>query len=214
MDKIKKVLHDERISYDKSSLSLENAATSPFVQFDQWYKEAAALKSFEANAMVLSTVNESGWPSSRVVLLKEYAQEGFVFFSNYESRKGEELRKNSKVSVLFFYEQQQRQIRITGEAKMLSDEENDAYFYSRPLKSQYGAMVSPQSQRINQKKDLEEAAAKMLSDNKKPQRPKSWGGYIIKPTSFEFWQGRPSRLHDRICYELQNKEWQKYIIAP
>lgn len=214
MDKFKKSLHHERKNYDKSSLSIDNTAASPFLQFDQWYKEAASLGTFEANAMVVSTVDAKGAPSSRVVLLKEYSNEGFVFFSNYNSHKGKDIQLNSKASILFFYEQLQRQIRIQGELLRLSDEENDAYFYTRPLESQYGAMVSPQSQRIESKRDLEDAVKELLASNKKPQRPESWGGYILKASSFEFWQGRPSRMHDRICYELENHLWQKFQIAP
>lgn len=214
MDSLKKNLHHERKSYDKDSLSLSNAAESPFSQFDDWYKEAAALGTFEANAMVLSTSSLKGLPSSRVVLLKEYSKEGFVFFSNYDSRKGAELNSNDHVAILFFYEQLQRQIRIEGKVEKLSEKENDAYFYSRPIESQYGAMASPQSQAIESKEALEKAVEELVKSNKKPQRPVSWGGYIVKAVNFEFWQGRPNRLHDRICYQLINNTWQKIQIAP
>jgi pyridoxamine 5'-phosphate oxidase len=207
-------LHHERKTYDKASLSLANAADNPFLQFDLWYKEAADLGGFEANAMVISTASLKGLPSSRVVLLKEYSNEGFVFFSNYNSRKGAELALNNQISILFFYEQLQRQIRIEGHVEKLSDQQNDDYFYSRPLESQYGAMVSPQSELIEDKQALESAAQDLMKSNKKPHRPASWGGYIVKARNFEFWQGRPSRLHDRICYQLKNKIWQKNQIAP
>ena len=177
-------------------------------------KKLMILGGFEANAMVLSTVSTVGFPSSRMVLLKEYSNAGFVFFSNYNSRKGMELASNKQVSILFFYEQLQRQIRIEGQVEKLSNQENDDYFYSRPLESQYGAMVSPQSRAIDNKEALEDAVEELIKSNKKPQRPASWGGYIVKAINFEFWQGRPNRLHDRICYELNNKIWHKIQIAP
>lgn len=214
MDKLKKSLHDERKTYDKSTLSLEGSSSNPFLQFDLWYKEASKIGGFEANAMVLSTASPAGVPNSRVVLLKEYSTEGFVFFTNYNSHKGEELMQNKHVALLFFYEQLQRQIRILGQVERLSAQANDAYFYSRPIESQYGAMVSPQSERIENKNVLEEKVLEYIRLNKKPQRPESWGGYIVKAISFEFWQGRPSRMHDRICFELNNKTWQKFQIAP
>jgi pyridoxamine 5'-phosphate oxidase len=209
-----KNLHHERKTYDKASLSLLNTEANPFSQFDAWYKEAHDIGGFEANAMVLSTVSTVGFPSSRMVLLKEYSNAGFVFFSNYNSRKGMELASNKQVSILFFYEQLQRQIRIEGQVEKLSNQENDDYFYSRPLESQYGAMVSPQSRVIDNKEALEDAVKELIKSNKKPQRPASWGGYIVKAINFEFWQGRPNRLHDRICYELNNKIWHKIQIAP
>lgn len=209
----KENLHAQRRSYDKHVLSLESATDNPFSQFDLWYKEAAALESFEANAMVISSVKDN-IPQSRVVLLKEYSENGFVFFTNYESNKGRELASNPNVSVLFFYEEMQRQIRIIGKAQKISEADSDAYFYSRPLASQYGAMISAQSQEIVSKDDLEAKLESYIASNKKPQRPKHWGGYLIVASYFEFWQGRPSRMHDRICYDKINDAWRKFQVAP
>ena len=215
-ENINQNLHQERKVYKKSSLSIDNTENNPISQFDIWYQEAAALKTFEANAMVLSTVDDKGFPHSRIVLLKSYSDKGFIFYSNYNSLKGRDLEKNPKVSLLFFYEQMERQIRISGEVVKLSEEENDQYFYSRPLESQLGAMVSPQSSIIPSKKILEVELEKLKNSNKKPQRPKHWGGYLIKASYFEFWQGRPSRLHDRICFERHHSDefWNKFTIAP
>lgn len=212
---VKKKLHDARKTYDKSSLDLENTRENPFKQFDQWYHEAEDQGGFEANAMVLSTANAEGHPSLRVVLLKEYSDEGFVFFSNYNSRKGAEMDVNPHVSILFFYESMQRQIRITGKVIKLSDKASEEYFKTRPLESQYGAMISNQSHPLKSKSELEDKFKSIQESNKKPQRPKHWGGYIVVPSYFEFWQGRPNRLHDRVCYTLtDNNSWDKGLIAP
>lgn len=214
MAKVSKNLHNERINYDKSTLHISQAKKNPFKQFDLWYHEAAEHGGFEANAMTLSTVDAKGVPSSRVVLLKEYSNEGLVFFTNYMSQKGEEMLKNDNVSLLFFYEQMQRQIRITGKVQKLSDQESEAYFNTRPIESQYGAMLSNQSHRINSKEELEQEFNRLLKSNKKTQRPKHWGGYIVKPSYFEFWQGRPNRMHDRISYAIQKDSWSIDLLSP
>lgn len=210
----KNSLHHFRKEYNKHQLSLESSALDPFDQFSLWFHDAHELASFEANAMILSSVNENLQVSSRVVLLKEYSKAGFVFYTNYSSRKGRELEFNPKVSILFFYEAMERQIRIQGEVEKISLEESSNYFASRPLESQYGAMVSPQSEIIPSKDSLEKALERMKNENKKPQMPEHWGGYLLKANYFEFWQGRPNRLHDRVCYEWMESQWNKYIIAP
>lgn len=214
MPPLNEKLHNQRRNYGKELLNIENTAESPFFQFDLWYKQAAKLQTFEANAMLISTVGKNMQPSSRVVLLKAYSEKGLQFFTNYNSKKGMQLLENNKVSLLFFYEAMERQIRIEGTATKLSDKENDEYFYSRPIESQYGAMVSDQSSVLNSKAVLEVQLQTIKEKYKKPQRPKNWGGYIIKPHYFEFWQGRPNRLHDRIAYTLKNSIWQKSILAP
>jgi len=215
MTKINQNLHQERKVYKKATLSYENAANNPFHQFDIWYKEAAALQTFEANAMVVSTASKDAIPHSRIVLLKSYSDDGLIFYSNYNSAKGQDLKENPQISILFFYEEMERQIRIQGEAVKLSEKENDDYFYSRPIESQFGAIVSPQSHKIADKAALEAELSALIHSNKKPQRPKHWGGYLVKANYFEFWQGRPSRFHDRICYQKQkDATWNKFIIAP
>lgn len=214
MTKVNKNLHHERRTYDKSILDINEVEQNPFKQFDLWYQEAAALGGFEANAMTLSTANAEGYPSSRVVLLKAYSTKGFIFFTNYKSQKGQEMAANRHVSLLFFYEQMQRQIRIVGQVQKIAEEASEAYFKTRPIESQYGAMISEQSHSLTSKKILEEEFEKLLRSNKKPQRPKHWGGYLVVPSYFEFWQGRPSRLHDRVSYTKQENSWSLKLLAP
>lgn len=209
-------LHNERKVYNKAELDINKTTLNPFIQFDEWYKEAAALKSFEANAMSIATVDENGVPHSRIVLLKEYSENGLVFYTNYNSIKAQNLEQNKNIAILFFYEKMERQIRIQGSVERLTDEQNDAYFYSRPIESQIGAIISPQSNIIESKDLLTAKYKEYIGQNKKPQRPKHWGGYLVKVNYFEFWQGRPSRLHDRVCYQLNDKDntWRKFILAP
>jgi pyridoxamine 5'-phosphate oxidase len=209
-----KNLHQERKTYNKSEIIWENTPNDPFIKFDKWYHEAGELGTFEANAMILATASKEALPNARVVLLKEYSKEGFVFFSNYESQKGKELAQNPQVSLLFFYESMERQIRIHGIVRKISEEASDAYFYSRPIDSQFGAMASPQSKEIESQDTLEENFKSLLTSNKKPQRPSHWGGYIVQANYFEFWQGRPNRMHNRICYEFKANTWRKFLIAP
>tara|TARA_B110000459_G_scaffold31291_1_gene32090 strand:+ start:543 stop:1187 length:645 start_codon:yes stop_codon:yes gene_type:complete len=214
VSEINKNLHQERKSYDQSTLRIQTVDKDPIKQFDQWYCEADSFGDFEANAMVISTVGMDGRPSSRVVLLKEYSNEGLIFFSNYDSRKGREMAANNAVSVLFFYEQMQRQIRIDGRVEKISEKASEDYFKTRPIESQYGAMVSQQSHPLASKEDLEKEFQSILRSKKKPQRPKHWGGYLLKPSYFEFWQGRPNRLHDRIYYSFEKNSWNRGILSP
>lgn len=208
-------LHHLRKQYNLDQLLINQVESSPVLQFKKWYEEAQNFGGFEANAMVLSTVNSSGDVSSRVVLLKEFSQAGFVFFSNYESHKGLAIEANNNVALLFFYESMQRQIRIKGVAHKLSAQENDDYFYSRPIDSQYGAMISQQSSEVTNREELDNAFELIKRQHPKPKRPENWGGYLIKATQFEFWQGRPNRLHDRIIYDKQDQEnWLIKRLAP
>lgn len=207
------------IRRDYQMASLEEAVTSanPMDQFKLWWEEAIASNIDEVNAFVLSTVNTQRAPSSRVVLLKGYTPKGFIFFTNYDSAKGQEIDLHPIVAMNFFWKELERQIRITGSIQKISTQESDDYFHSRPLGSQIGALSSPQSKVIPSRDYLEQ----LVSDNVEKYKdgnvplPSNWGGYIIHPTQIEFWQGRSSRLHDRIQYTLvTDGQWTKIRLAP
>jgi pyridoxamine 5'-phosphate oxidase len=205
-----KNLHDYRKSYEKGSLTEDTVLENPLEQFAAWFLDAEKTPNVEEpNAMTLSTVDAQGVPKARVVLLKEFTQEGFVFYTNYTSSKGQAIAQNNKVCVSFFWPSLERQIIITGMAVKISEEKSIAYFNKRPRESQLGAMVSDQSTSIDSREALEE---KLLELEKKYDtspivKPPHWGGYLIQPTSYEFWQGRSSRLHDRIKYTKINNSW-------
>ncbi|MFM1794460.1 MAG: pyridoxamine 5-phosphate oxidase [Bacteroidota bacterium] len=207
---------DIRKDYQLKSLAEEDVAKSPFDQFGVWWEEAVQSKIDEVNAMALSTASPEGRPSSRIVLLKGYNEQGFVFFTNYNSDKGMQIAQNQHVSLLFFWKELERQVRVEGVADKVTDEESDAYFSSRPLGSRLGAWASPQSQKIADRHILNQELEKYTEKFKHQDvpRPPHWGGYRVKPTSIEFWQGRSSRLHDRILYELENGTWLISRLAP
>jgi pyridoxamine 5'-phosphate oxidase len=209
---------DLRKDYALHSLSEKDVAVNPFVHFSAWWQQATQAAIDEVNAMTLSTIAANGYPESRIVLLKGYDEKGFVFFTNYESAKGVQLKVQPQCSLLFFWKELERQIRIIGKASPIAATESDTYYQSRPVGSQIGAWASPQSQVVDSKEWLEENFAQM---EKKYQgqspipRPPHWGGFRIEPIRFEFWQGRPSRMHDRICYTREQElNWKIERLAP
>ena len=212
-----KTIADIRREYSSRQLSEADAAITPIQQFEKWWDEAIASEIDEANAMTLATASSDGFPSARIVLLKGFDENGFIFFTNYKSFKGTQLDENPKACLVLFWKELERQVRITGIVQKTSSGASDAYFQSRPLASQLGAWASPQSQVIENRDWLEEkySALSKEMNEEQLQRPAHWGGYIVKPVIIEFWQGRPSRLHDRIQYSLEeNGNWKIERLAP
>jgi len=208
---------DIRKNYTQQSLSENDAEVNPIQQFSKWWDEAVASDIDEVNAMTLATASSDGMPSARIVLLKEYDVNGFTFFTNYNSFKGQQLAENPKACLVFFWKELERQVRITGLIEKISSAASDEYFSSRPQGSQVGAIASPQSQVIESREWLDSHYSKLEKElhDKKLQRPPHWGGYIVKPVIVEFWQGRPSRLHDRLQYTLEeNGNWKIERLAP
>jgi pyridoxamine 5'-phosphate oxidase len=203
-----------RLHYEKGTLNKEDLNPSPIVQFANWFHAAQESGITEVNAMVLSTATKAGTPSSRIVLLKEFSDSGFVFFTNYNSQKGREIAENPQVSLNFWWAKLERQVRIDGDVEKIPDHESDAYFNTRPEESRAGAIASPQSERIDSREWLEDRFQKIQSA-KELRRPEHWGGYIVRPLKFEFWQGRPGRLHDRLQYSLSKEQtWVIHRLAP
>lgn len=209
-------LYNLRKDYKLDSLSKEEVDKNPIVQFEKWMKQAIAFKITEPNAMTLATATPDGKPSARVVLLKSFSQKGFVFYTNYESRKDQELDKNPNACIVFDWHLMERQVRIEGIAKKVPPEESDRYFNSRPESSQLGAWVSPQSSFIDNRQELEDRKKKVeaMFKEKLITRPPNWGGYVVLPQTIEFWQGRQSRLHDRLIYIKTEDEWILRRLAP
>ncbi|MBA2413731.1 MAG: pyridoxamine 5'-phosphate oxidase [Burkholderiaceae bacterium] len=206
---------DLRVEYKRGELDEDHAAADPFDQFSRWWEEANAAQVREANAMTLATADAGGAPSARTVLLKGFDRDGFVFYTNYQSRKGAQLAANPRAALLFFWPELERQIRIDGDVARVSDQESDEYFRSRPLGSRIGAWASPQSQEITGKAWLIARVAEMaLRHATAPNRPPHWGGYRVAPRAIEFWQGRPSRLHDRLLYTKTSGAWVRVRLAP
>ena len=196
---------DIRKDYKLASLEEADVASNPFDQFTRWWNDAEASQIDEVNAMTLATANAAGVPAARIVLLKGYNPNGFIFFTNYESDKGKNLAQNPHAALVFFWKELERQIRIEGTVEKVSAEESDRYFNSRPASSRIGAWASPQSAVIENRLVIEQNVERYSSifANDSIERPDHWGGYIVKPRSIEFWQGRSSRLHDRIRYTIE-----------
>ncbi len=210
-------LKNLREEYNAAALTEASTKADPIKQFEIWFNEAQEANVPELNAMTLATATPDGRPSARIVLLKGYHEAGFVFFTNYLSRKGKEINKNPNGALTFFWPALERQIRIEGTIEKVTKEESEKYFRSRPHNSQIGAVVSPQSQEIDNREVIEKKWNELAAEyeGKEVPKPSFWGGYILKPRLIEFWQGRPSRLHDRILYKkTDNKNWKKVRLAP
>lgn len=212
-----KNIADIRRDYSHKNLSEKDADANAIRQFEKWWHEAVNSKIDEVNAMTLATSSIDGLPSARIVLLKEFNDKGFVFFTNYESYKAQQLAENPKACLVFFWKELERQVRITGLIEKINGKQSDDYFRSRPESSRIGAWASPQSRVIESRDWLDEKFNELVNKMEGTDigRPAYWGGYIVKPVVIEFWQGRPSRLHDRIQYTLEeNGEWKIERLAP
>lgn len=208
-------LHNIREDYSKQALSEKECHADPIIQFEKWLGEAIDAEVNEPTAVNVATVKENGKPSSRIVLLKEVNPKGFVFFTNYRSQKGQAIGANPFAALTFFWPELERQVRIEGTVEKLSEQESDAYFETRPYTSRIGAWASAQSEILQSKTILAAKAAAIGAKHPlNVPRPPHWGGYLVQPESVEFWQGRPSRLHDRIRYRLENTVWIKERLSP
>lgn len=209
-------IEDIRKDYTKDVLEINDLSSSPIKQFESWFSNALKSNVLEANALVLSTISNDGMPNARVVLLKGITSMGFKFFTNYNSEKGRELDSNPQASMTFFWPELEQQVRIMGSIEKLSAEDSDAYFNSRPQGSKISAIASNQSSKVDHRDELTHEVKRLesLYKNGGIKRPDHWGGYLLKPSKVEFWQGRPSRLHDRFLYELIDGVWCISRLAP
>ena len=208
---------DIRKEYALHRLHESDVERDPIKQFERWWKDATDSEVPEVNAMTLATSSADGLPSARIVLLKGFSEAGFQFYTNYESFKGRQLLENPRACLVFFWKELERQVRITGLVEKLSNENSDAYFNSRPTGSRIGAWASPQSEVIKNSEWLDQQAEhyKLRFTEKNVPRPPCWGGYLVRPVTIEFWQGRPNRMHDRLQYTLQeNGDWVIERLAP
>ncbi|MBE7442533.1 MAG: pyridoxamine 5'-phosphate oxidase [Flavobacteriales bacterium] len=216
MEDLRNYLNQIRRDFADKPLEEQSVNDNPFLQFSVWFEEAVNAQLLDPYAMLISTVDEIGLPHSRVVYLRNISDEGMVFYTNYNSQKGKNISASNKIAITFFWVELERQIRIEGTVKKVSEELSDKYFAARPRESQLGAWASNQSETIKNRAELEEKLKQFTEKFKGVDvpRPPHWGGYIVEPTKFEFWQGRPSRLHDRLIYIKNNSDWVISRIAP
>lgn len=216
MDNLNNHIINLREDFTKGTLSKNDVNKLPHLQFEIWIQQAIDAKVLEPQAFNLATVDVNNKPSNRIVYLRGFTENKFYFYTNFNSHKGIDIEQNNKVSACFFYPELERQIRIEGTVQKTSDELSNTYFNNRPHQSQIGAWSSPQSKKIASRIELDNLIAQTEKqfENKTVNRPQFWGGYVINATYYEFWQGRKSRLHDRICYELKNKQWDIFRLAP
>jgi pyridoxamine 5'-phosphate oxidase len=216
MDLNKNNLHDLRQDYRVAQLTEKDVEQNPILQFENWFNAALAAQLYEPNVMTLATSDRFGKPSARIVLLKGFDENGFVFYTNYESKKGRDLLENPQAALVFFWAELERQVRIEGVVTKVDTETSAAYFHSRPIGSQIGSLASPQSKVLKSRESLENKATELTKEFKGSEipHPLHWGGYLIEPSHIEFWQGRPSRLHDRIAYDLVDGSWIINRLAP
>jgi pyridoxamine 5'-phosphate oxidase len=213
----KKITQNLRQDYRSASLLEQDVLEDPFKQFEKWFTQALKAEILEPNAMTLATSTMNGAPSARIVLLKEFTDKGFVFYTNYDSKKGQDITKNPQAALVFFWADLERQVRIEGVVERITEEESAEYFYSRPKGSQLGALTSPQSSTIADRKFLEDKLASLSLEYsiKDIPKPEYWGGYRVIPNRIEFWQGRSNRLHDRIVYiQAKDNSWEFERLAP
>lgn len=216
MDDLRLYINTLRHDFSKQTLDESDVLAHPVLQFEKWFKEAVNAHVNEPNAMTVCTSSPEGKPSARILLLRNFNENGFVFYTNYNSRKGFEIEKNPQCALLFFWPELERQVRIEGVLSKQTTDESDLYFNTRPRGSKLGAWTSEQSKVIANRNVLEREY-KLMSDkfpDENVPRPPFWGGYLLKPDTVEFWQGRPSRLHDRIVYRQVNSEWKIERLAP
>jgi pyridoxamine 5'-phosphate oxidase len=209
-------LQNLRQDYRMASLSESDVAADPILQFQKWFSEAVNAKLYEPNVMTFATADSDGKPSARIVLLKGFDEQGFVFYTNYESKKAQDLVENPQAALVFFWAELERQVRIEGIVSKVDKEISEAYFQSRPTGSQIGAIASAQSSVLTDRSILEERVAELTTqyEGKTIPKPEHWGGYLVEPKHIEFWQGRSSRLHDRITYDYTDGSWKINRLAP
>ncbi|HEX8607853.1 MAG TPA: pyridoxamine 5'-phosphate oxidase [Pedobacter sp.] len=216
MELTKENLQNLRQDYRVASLSESDVAADPILQFQKWFSDAVKAQLYEPNVMTLATADSDGKPSARIVLLKGFDEHGFVFYTNYESKKAHDLVENPQAALVFFWAELERQVLIEGIVSKVDREVSEAYFHSRPIGSQIGAIASPQSSVLTDRSILEDKVAALSKqyEGREIPKPDNWGGYLIEPKHIEFWQGRSSRLHDRISYDFVEGSWKINRLAP